>query len=286
MQDKIASLDPKAVDILVDKGTEPPGSGKFVNEESKGTYLCRRCGRALFRSTFKFTSSCGWPSFDDEIVDSIEKVLDADAKRTEIMCHRCKSHLGHIFFGENYTSKDKRNCVNSLSVDFCNSETLLDSRELIVAGGCFWGVEHYMKAKEGVVFTEAGYIGGQTESPTYKDVSGGQSAHLEAVRIIFDPEKTNDERLLKHFFEIHDPTQENGQGNDRGHQYQSAVFFYDLDQKTVVESLLKILQKNGFSAVTKLIPVSIFWAAEKEHQNYLSNNPKGHCTHSFVKRFT
>ena len=285
MQDKIKSLMPENIHVIIEQGTEPPNSGKHLEENSFGTYLCRRCGKALFRSSSKFTSSCGWPSFDDEIKGSIDRIPDQDGRRTEIRCMRCKSHLGHVFMGEQLTQKNLRHCVNSLSIDFCNSQTVLDTRELIVAGGCFWGIDHYMKNEHGVVFSETGYTHGSTAYPTYKDICLGKSNHFEAVRIIFDIDLTDEEKLLKRFFEIHDPTQKDGQGNDVGNQYQSAVFYYDAYQKNICQQLLNILKENGFDAATELIPATVFWPAEVEHQNYLINNPNGYCNHSYVKRF-
>jgi peptide methionine sulfoxide reductase msrA/msrB len=220
---KRKSLTPQLTRIISDKATEYPFSGEYNKKEDAGTYLCRQCGLALFRSQTKFHSGCGWPSFDEEITDAVKRLPDADGRRMEIVCARCNGHLGHVFSGEHLTQRNLRHCVNSLSLDFISDHAITDTEEAIFAAGCFWGVEYYFQKLPGVLKTEVGYTGGHTENPSYEDICAGNTGHFEAIRVIYDPEKISFEKLTQYFFEIHDPTQRNGQGPDIGHQYLTSV---------------------------------------------------------------
>lgn len=283
--DKLASLMPKARKIICDKATEAPFTGQYDTILTTGTYLCRRCGLALFRADSQFHSGCGWPSFDVDIPGTVKKLLDPDGVRMEIRCHRCDAHLGHIFEGEYLTTKNTRYCVNAASLDFVENNTVLDSEEAILAGGCFWGVDYYMKRIPGVLLVESGYTGGHVLQPSYTQICTGNTGHYEAVRIIFDPSLTSYEQILKRFFEIHDPTQTMGQGPDLGYQYQSVIFYYDEAQKNCAQYLIQSLEKIGYIITTTVLPVSVFWPAEAYHQNYYEKTGKQPYCHYPVKRF-
>ncbi len=282
---KDQSLPSVILNVIRNQATEPPNSGTYHHPPGAGTYLCRGCGLALFRVSMQFDSHCGWPSFDEYIPNAIAERLDKDGKRMEIVCARCHAHLGHVFYGESLTDKNIRHCVNSISLDFIPNSEVLDTEEAIVAGGCFWGVEHYLRRLTGVLRTEVGYTGGHQENPAYDEVCSGLTGHVEAVRVLYDPQKISYEDILRHFFEIHDPTQQKGQGPDIGSQYLSMVYYYDTAQKTMAEKLIQLLKKHGYAVVTKLLPISIFWPAETYHQSYYEKTGKNPYCHKVTKRF-
>ncbi|MBP9742166.1 MAG: bifunctional methionine sulfoxide reductase B/A protein [Burkholderiales bacterium] len=282
---KTASLTPDARKIIVERATEYSGSGEYNDFDQAGTYLCRQCGIALFRAEHKFHSGCGWPSFDLEISGRVKREPDADGRRIEILCNRCHAHLGHVFHGEGFTPLNTRHCVNSLALDFVANTQIEDSEEVILAAGCFWGVEYYLQQLPGVVKTQVGYSGGHTLYPSYKDVCSGSSGHLEVIRVVFDPRIINYEGLIKYFFEIHDPTQTNGQGPDIGDQYLSAIFCYTELQQQIASQLIATLKHKGYAIATKIRQVSTFWLAEDYHQHYYMVNQKLPYCHSYVKKF-
>ncbi len=262
------SLTPEEKRIIIDKGTERPFTGKYTNHFINGYYTCRRCGAKLFTSESKFKSDCGWPSFDDAIAGAVRQEPDADGVRTEILCNACNGHLGHIFQGEGYTSKDTRYCVNSISMDFIPAEQAQQTHRALFAGGCFWGVEYYFQNAPGVVSTTVGYTGGTAEKPAYEEVCSGTTGHVETLEVVFDPAKTNFETLAKLFFEIHDFTQLNRQGPDVGEQYRSVIFYINEEQRQTAQKLIEMLRQKGYDVQTALEPAGQFWPAEDYHQQY------------------
>lgn len=279
------TLTPEEERVIVHKGTEAPFTGKYEKFSEEGTYACKRCGTPLYRSSDKFDAHCGWPAFDDEIAGAVKRVPDADGRRTEIVCAACGGHLGHVFLGEGFTDKETRHCVNSISLDFIPAGNASLTDTAIFAGGCFWGVEYYMKRIDGVLSTEVGYTGGRKENPTYKEVCAGNTGHYEAIEIAFDPSRTSYEAVARMFFETHDPTQWNHQGPDWGEQYRSAVFYRDETQKAIAEKLIAELKQKGYTVVTELKPAEVFWKAENYHQDYYDHKGEKPYCHGYVKRF-
>jgi peptide methionine sulfoxide reductase msrA/msrB len=265
---KYKQLTPEEQRVILQKGTERPFTGEFNKHYEKGTYTCKQCGNALYRSDSKFDSGCGWPSFDDEIKGAVKRVPDADGRRTEIVCANCGGHLGHVFEGERFTAKNTRHCVNSISMEFIPDEKEVKTTRAIFASGCFWGVEYYFNKAKGVIETTVGYTGGHVKNPTYEQVCTGKTGHAEAVEVIFDPAQTDYETLARLFFETHDFTQIGGQGPDIGDQYRSVIYYLDDQQKHTAEKLIKILEAKGYKVATKIEPASEFYNAEKYHQDY------------------
>jgi peptide-methionine (S)-S-oxide reductase len=147
-----------------------------------------------------------------------------------------------------------------------------------LAGGCFWGMQDLIRKMDGVVSTRVGYTGGDIENATYKN----HGTHAEAIEVVYNPEKINFRRLLEFFFQIHDPTTENRQGNDRGMSYRSAIYYADEAQKAVALDTIADVNASGLwpgRVVTELEPVGAFWEAEPEHQDYLERIPNGYTCH-------
>ncbi|MBI2327067.1 peptide-methionine (S)-S-oxide reductase MsrA [Candidatus Curtissbacteria bacterium] len=156
-----------------------------------------------------------------------------------------------------------------------------DSETATLAGGCFWCTEAVFKRLKGVQSVTSGYAGGQMDKPSYEAVSSGTTGHAEAIQIIFDPKIISYEKLLEVFFKLHDPTTMNRQGTDVGHQYRSAIFYQDENQRQIALSLKEKLEKSGIyqnPIVTEILPFTNFFKAEDYHQNFYDNNRSyGYC---------
>ena len=151
----------------------------------------------------------------------------------------------------------------------------------ILAGGCFWGMQDLFRKRPGVVSTRVGYTGGDVPNATYRN----HGTHAEAIEIVFDPERTSYRELLEFFFQIHDPTTLNRQGNDIGASYRSAIFYLDEEQRRVAEETIAHVETSGRwpgKVVTEVTPAGPFWGAEPEHQDYLERYPNGYTCH-FVR---
>jgi len=280
--------------------TENPFKNLYWDNKKAGIYVDIISGEPLFSSTDKFDSGTGWPSFRGPIrQDSIREKIDRShgIEGREVRSKMADSHLGHVF-PDGPAPTGLRYCINSASLRFIPVDKMAeegygdflrlfptngDSKKLekaTFAAGCFWGVEAYFKRVKGVVKTTVGYTGGKTVNPTYNQVLRGNTEHMEAVLIEYDPAVVSYERLLYHFWKIHDPTTLNRQGNDVGTQYKSAIFFHKYEQEKAARNSLKLLNessKYNRPVVTEILKAGIFTSAEEYHQDYLSKNPGGYC---------
>ncbi len=275
-------LERDAYEVTQRAGTEPPFCGTLLDNKKDGTYVCIVCGLPLFSSDSKFTSGTGWPSFfqpfDPDHIGENED-LTLGRTRTEIVCNRCDAHLGHVF-KDGPKPTGLRYCLNSLSLTFYDNEEKrpeasqpVKTETAYFAGGCFWGIEHYFGQGAGVIDASSGYMQGDTNSPTYKDVCKTNSGHAETVRVVFDPEAITFEKLLEAFFKMHDATQLDRQGPDVGTQYRSGIWFTnDAQHKTAIDFIDKITSVGIYKdkkIVTQIEKAEKFWPAEDYHQDYV-----------------
>jgi len=224
--------------VIEGQGTEKPGS---EGPASPGMFLCKRCDAPLYLSDDKFSSGCGWPSFDQEIAGSVDRIPDGD--RMEIVCNRCRGHLGHIFEGEGFTEKGVRHCVNLIAMRFVPA-----GDRAIFAAGCFWSVQE--KFDPEVDSSVVGYTGGWVVDATYEEVCTGETGHIEAVEV---HSRRPFKELVELFFSIHDPFAK------QKRQYQSTIFYLTREQKMVAQSFIR----PGMA--TEILPASIFYVAENYH---------------------
>lgn len=154
----------------------------------------------------------------------------------------------------------------------------MTTERAVLAGGCFWGMQDLIRKQPGVISTRVGYTGGEVKNATYRNHEG----HAEAIEIIFDPAMTSYRTMLEFFFQIHDPTTLNRQGNDRGTSYRSAIFYTSDEQKKIAEDTIADVEASGLwpgKVVTEVAPAREFWEAEPEHQDYLERYPDGYTCH-------
>lgn len=277
-----ARLTPDEARVILRKGTEPAFCGNLLDNKKDGVYLCRLCSLPLFASDAKFDSGTGWPSFFKP-VDPDHVATERDAAhgmvRTEILCARCRGHLGHVFDDAPQTPTGLRFCLNSASLEFHEKGAELPPAARPVpteiayfAGGCFWGVEDRFQQIPGVIDAVSGYQGGHVEKPTYKQVCSGNTGHAESVRVVYDPARVAYRDLLEWFFRLHNPTTLNRQGPDVGTQYRSAIFAADDRQLAEARAFVEALQQSdkyrNRRIVTQVEPATKFWEAEEYHQDY------------------
>ena len=269
--------------VIENKGTEYPFSGTYNDFYEEGIFTCKKCNAELYTSKDKFSSGCGWPSFDKEIAGgkiTTKEDTTLGMKRVEINCAKCDGHLGHIF-DDGPTETGKRYCVNSVSLSFepaskTKKEIVKATSDTItLGGGCFWCIEAIYEKLDGVKSVVSGYAGGQTKNPSYYETSSGKTGHAEVTQIVFDPNKTSVEEILKVFFTVHDPTTLNSQGADSGTQYRSIILYKDNEQKKIATEIIVALNKAKVynnPIVTEVKPLIKFYKAENSHQDYYASN--------------
>jgi peptide methionine sulfoxide reductase msrA/msrB len=281
--ERLASkLDEEAYRVTQKAGTEAPFCGTLLDNKKEGVYCCVVCGLPLFTSEHKFTSGTGWPSFHSTF--DREHVVGKEDRshgmvRVEIVCARCEAHLGHVF-EDGPKPTGLRFCLNSASLTFYEEGEPRPEQSLPVktetayfAGGCFWGIEHYFQKGEGVIDAVSGYMQGRVDNPTYKQVCTEDTGHAEAVKVVFDPEVISYERLVRAFFDMHDPTQLNRQGPDVGEQYRSGIYTTSQAQLETARAYMEKLRAEGRfdrPIVTEIEPAETFYEAEAYHQDYIA----------------
>jgi peptide methionine sulfoxide reductase msrA/msrB len=292
-------------EVTQEDGTEPAFENEYWDNKRPGIYVDIITGEPLFSSVDKYDSGTGWPSFTKALEpENILTLPDykLEAERIEVRAKKSNSHLGHVF-DDGPAPDGKRYCMNSAALRFIPAENLEAEGYARYAklfkeaksskprfkglayfgGGCFWCMEEAFSKVKGVLEVTSGYMGGGSPNPSYTDVSSGLSGHVEAIRVLFDPQVISYDDLLKVFWLNVDPTVVDRQFCDVGSQYQSTIFFCGDEQKQAVIKSKAWLRKNfpKIEPVTNVAKTLEFFKAEEKHQNYAENNPVRYNLYNF-----
>ena len=279
--------------ITQEAATERPFTNAYDHEFRPGIYVDITTGQPLFLSSDKYDSGCGWPAFSWPISDDLiaeHTDLSHGMTRTEVKSKLGNAHLGHVFNDGPREKGGQRYCINSGALRFIPEQEMEKAgygaylkllhplRNIYLAGGCFWGTEHFLKQIEGVKATQVGYANGNTTHPTYKEVCTDATGFAEAVHVEYDPTVVSLTFLLDLYFKAIDPTSLNKQGNDRGTQYRTGIYYVDKSDLPTIEAVMKEQQKHFKQPLrVEVLPLKNFYTAEEYHQDYLDKNPTGYC---------
>lgn len=296
-KEAVSRLTPAQYRVTQEHGTERPFTGEYHDNKEPGIYVDVVSGEPLFSSTDKFDSGTGWPSFTTPIEAANVNELRDDSHgmiRTEVRSVHGDSHLGHLlsrrprrpgwvallhqFRGVALHSALRNGGRGLRRLPQPRKGRSRMTEKAVLAGGCFWGMQDLIRKLPGVVRTRVGYTGGDVPNATYRN----HGNHAEGIEIIFDPSKISYRRILEYFFQIHDPTTRDRQGNDYGSSYRSAIYYADDEQRRIAEDTIADVDASGLwpgKVVTEVEPAGDFWEAEPEHQDYLERYPGGYSCH-------
>ncbi|EFV04110.1 methionine-R-sulfoxide reductase [Segatella salivae DSM 15606] len=287
------TLTPEQFAITQQAATERPFVNAYDHEFRPGIYVDVTTGQPLFLSSDKYDSGCGWPAFSRPIDEHLI-VKDTDLShgmtRTEVKSKLGDAHLGHVFNDGPREKGGQRYCINSGALRFIPEQDMAKEgygaylsllhplQTIYLAGGCFWGTEHFFKQVHGVKATQVGYANGHTPHPSYHEVCTDTTGFAETVKVEYDPSEVSLAFLLDLYFRAIDPTSVNQQGNDRGTQYRTGIYYTNKADLSTIEAVVKAQQKHYKQPIrVEVSPLKNFYSAEEYHQDYLDKNPTGYC---------